>query len=50
MDGMGVWGRMDTCICIAESLCYTPETITTLLFGSTSLQYEKFKIIKQKIL
>ena len=42
-------GRMDTCICIAESLCYIPETTTTLLFGSTSLQCEKFKIIKQKI-
>ena len=21
-----VWGRMDTCICMAESLCYSPET------------------------
>ena len=25
----GVWGRMDTCICMAESLCYSPETVTT---------------------
>ena len=24
---------MDTCICMAESLRYTPETITTLLIG-----------------
>ena len=31
LDGRGVWGRMDTCICLAESLCYLPETITTLL-------------------
>ena len=23
--------RMDTCICMAESLCFSPETITTLL-------------------
>ena len=49
MDGMGVWWRMDTCVCTAESLCYAPETITALLFGYTSLQNEKFKTIKQKI-
>ena len=30
LDGSGVWGRMDTCICVAESLCYSPEAITTL--------------------
>ena len=22
LDGRGVWGRMDTCICMAESFCY----------------------------
>ena len=27
LDGRGVWGRMDTCICMAESLCCLPETI-----------------------
>lgn len=31
--GGGELGRMDTCICMAESLCYAPETITTLLIG-----------------
>ena len=31
--GGGVWGRMDTCMCMAESLCCPPETITTLLIG-----------------
>ena len=25
LDGRGVWGRMDTCICTAESLCRGPE-------------------------
>ena len=25
--------RMDMCICMAESLCCPPETITTLLIG-----------------
>ena len=29
-DGSGVWGRIDTCLCMAESLC-SPETTTALL-------------------
>ena len=33
LDGRGVWGRMDTCVCMAESLHCLPETITTLLIG-----------------
>ena len=28
-------GRMDTCICMAESLCSPPETVTTLLISYT---------------
>ena len=36
LDGRGVWGRMDTCICMTESLCCSPETITTLLTGYRS--------------
>ena len=31
LNGRGVWGRMDTCICMAESPPYSPETVTTLL-------------------
>ena len=30
-------GRMDTCICMAESFCSLPETITTLLLSYTSI-------------
>ena len=33
--GRGVWGRMDICICIVESLHCSPETIPMLLIGST---------------
>ena len=33
MHGRRVWGRMDTCICMTESLCCLPESITTLLIG-----------------
>ena len=29
LDRKGVWGRRDTCICTAESLCCPPESITT---------------------
>ena len=28
-----VWGRLDTCVCMAESLYCSPETITTLLIN-----------------
>ena len=37
LDGREVWRRMDTCICIAESLCCAPETIETLLIGYTPI-------------
>ena len=35
--GGGVWRRMDTCMCMAESLHYSPET-TVLLIGSILIQ------------
>ena len=34
----GSSGRMDTYICVAESLFYPPETITTLLISYTPIQ------------
>ena len=33
LGGRGVWGRMDTCISMAESLSCSSETITTLLIS-----------------
>ena len=33
LDGRGVWGRMDTCVCMAEPLCYLPETMATWLIS-----------------
>ena len=41
LDGRGVWGRMHTCMCMAESLCCSPETITTLLIGYTPIQNKR---------
>ena len=38
LDGRRVWGRMDTHICMAESLCCPPETITVLLISYTPIQ------------
>ena len=37
LDGRGVWGRMDTCICKAEPLYSSPETIKALLIGYTPI-------------
>ena len=37
---------MDTCICMAESLCCSFETITTLLMGYTPIQNKKFNLKK----
>ena len=34
----GVWGRMDTYICMAESLHCSPEIMTTLLIGYIPIQ------------
>ena len=33
MDGRGACRRMDTCVCVAESLCCPPETTVTVLTG-----------------
>ena len=37
LDGRGVRGRMDTSICMTESLHCSRETITTLLIGYTPI-------------
>ena len=43
LDGRGVWGRMDSCTCIPESLHCAPETITTVLIGYTPVQNKVLK-------
>ena len=35
-------GRTDMCVCMAESLCCSPGTITTLLISCTPVQNKKF--------
>ena len=38
LDGRGVWGTSDTCVCMAESLCCPPEIITTMFISYTPVQ------------
>ena len=38
LGGRGVWGRMDTHICMAEFLCCSLETITTSLISCVVVQ------------
>ena len=45
LDWRGVWGRMDTCICMAESLRCSPETSTTLLLAIP--QCKMFLVLKK---
>ena len=44
LDGRGVWGRMDPCICMTESICCSPEIMTTMLISYTLIQNKKLKI------
>ena len=40
---------MDICICRAESLCWSPETIRTLLTSYTPIQNKKLKKKKKHL-
>ena len=49
LDGRGVWGRTDTCICIADSLHHSHELSQhCLLVSYTPIQNKKFKKKKRK--
>ena len=39
---------MDTCVCVAESLCSLPETVTTLIFSYAPIQNKRFNKKKKK--
>ena len=43
----GVRERMDTCICMAESLHCSPKTVTKLLISYTPIENKKFKLKKK---
>jgi len=48
LDERGVWGKINTCIRMAESHSCSPETTRTLLISYTPTQTKKFKIVKKK--
>ena len=39
---------MDACVCMTQSLCCLPETITTLLIGHITIQNKKFNKTNKK--
>ena len=41
LDGRRALGRMDTCVCMTESLCCPSETVKTLLLDYTPTQNKK---------
>ena len=43
LDGREVWGRRNTCVCMAESLCCLPETVNQL-YPNTKLKVKKMII------
>ena len=43
LDGRGLWGSMNICVCMAESLCCPPETVTTLSTGCIQYKIKSFK-------
>ena len=43
LDGRKIYRRMYTCVRMTESLCYSPETISTLLISHTPMQNIKLK-------
>ena len=42
LDGRGVWGKMDTCMWMAESLCCSPETLPASLINYDPTQNKMF--------
>ena len=46
LEGRGVWVSMDTCVCLAESLCCPPKTIIIYLIGYTPIPVELFQILE----
>ena len=43
LDARGVWGRMDTCMCMSDPLHCPPETIITLSISYTPIRNKKLK-------
>ena len=44
-----VWGRLDTCVGMAESLYCSPETLTTLLISDNSIQASQVALVVKNL-
>ena len=44
LDGSRVWERMDTFMCMPESIRCTPEIVTVFFITYTPIQNKKFKV------
>ena len=44
LDGRRVWGRMNICIYMVESLHCSPESTTTLYIGYTPIKIKSLKL------
>ena len=40
---------MDTCVCMAESLCCSSQTLTTLLISDTSIQASQVALVVKNL-
>ena len=47
LNGRGIWGRMDACICMAKSLCCSPKTAKTLLITIPQHKIKSLKLPKK---
>ena len=47
LDGRGVWGPMDTCVFMAESLRCSLETITTYFVNCLSVQFSSVQSLSR---
>ena len=47
LDGRGAWEEVGTCVCMAASLCCSPDTVTTL-FVNQLYPNAKLKVKKRK--
>ena len=47
LDERELWGRLETCIRLAEFFHCSPKTITILLIDSTPIGNKKFKLQKK---
>ena len=47
IDGRRVWGRVDTCLCMGESLHCSSETVTIFLIGYPQAKNKRSNYRKQ---